>query len=92
MNAPSYAYRTGDRCGQCGRSHFYVGRITAECAFCSASLPLADSRISTHPLTEELRKFDFAADIDLSLALRKAKRPRNSARASKGWTTRRAAA
>ena len=37
-------YRTGEpnRCPGCGRSHWHVGRIHAECAFCEAVLPIAD--------------------------------------------------
>jgi hypothetical protein len=36
------AYREGEanHCPGCGRSHWYVGRVLAECAFCGAALPL----------------------------------------------------
>jgi hypothetical protein len=36
------AYRGGgaDVCPGCGRSHFHVGRVSAECAFCGTALPL----------------------------------------------------
>ena len=27
----------------CGRTHWHIGRIMAECAFCSTALPLSDS-------------------------------------------------
>jgi hypothetical protein len=39
------AYREGElnRCPGCGRSHWHVGRLSAECAFCSTALPLTDS-------------------------------------------------
>lgn len=30
-----------DRCPGCGRSHWYVGRLSAECAFCTTAIPLA---------------------------------------------------
>lgn len=35
-------YRQGERnfCPGCGRSHWLVGRISAECAFCSTAIPL----------------------------------------------------
>lgn len=38
-------YRSGEvnRCPGCGRTHWYVGRLLAECAFCDAALPLADT-------------------------------------------------
>lgn len=36
------AYRDGEanHCPGCGRSHWYVGRVLAECAFCETALPL----------------------------------------------------
>ena len=30
-----------NHCPGCGRTHWYVGRITAECGFCGTALPLA---------------------------------------------------
>jgi hypothetical protein len=37
-------YRPGqcNHCPGCGRSHWIVGRLRAECAFCSAALPLVE--------------------------------------------------
>jgi hypothetical protein len=39
------AYREGEvnRCPGCGRSHWHVGRLSAECAFCGTALPLCES-------------------------------------------------
>ena len=39
------AYRDGEvnYCPGCGRSHWYIGRATAECAFCATALPLLDT-------------------------------------------------
>ena len=39
------AYREGEtnHCPGCGRTHWYVGRVSAECAFCSTALPLENS-------------------------------------------------
>jgi len=36
------AYRDGEanHCPGCGRTHWYVGRMMAECAFCATALPL----------------------------------------------------
>ena len=31
-----------NRCPGCGRSHWYIGRMTAECSFCATALPLID--------------------------------------------------
>jgi hypothetical protein len=30
-------------CPGCGKSNWYVGRTTAECAFCGSALPLAEA-------------------------------------------------
>lgn len=32
-----------NHCPGCGRTHWYVGRFSAECGFCSTALPLADT-------------------------------------------------
>lgn len=29
-------------CPGCGRSHWYVGRFSCECAFCATALPMSD--------------------------------------------------
>lgn len=36
-------YRPGqvNHCPGCGRSHWWVGRASAECAFCATALPFA---------------------------------------------------
>jgi uncharacterized protein (DUF983 family) len=38
-------YHPGEtnRCPGCGRSHWHVGRISAECGFCGTALALADT-------------------------------------------------
>jgi hypothetical protein len=38
-------YRAGEtnHCPGCGRSHWIVGRLLAECAFCTTALPLLDA-------------------------------------------------
>lgn len=37
-------YREGqvNYCPGCSRTHWIIGRVTAECAFCSTALPLGD--------------------------------------------------
>lgn len=37
------AYRANEanHCPGCGQSHWMVGRVTAECAFCATALPLS---------------------------------------------------
>jgi len=32
-------------CPGCGRTHWYVGRFSAECGFCATALPLADASL-----------------------------------------------
>lgn len=36
-------YRQGkiNHCPGCGRTHWYIGRVLAECGFCRTALPLA---------------------------------------------------
>jgi hypothetical protein len=38
-------YREGEvnHCPGCGRTHWIIGRVSAECAFCSTALPLTDA-------------------------------------------------
>jgi len=41
-------YRPGElnHCPGCGRSHWMVGRLLAECGFCATALPLMDGGMS----------------------------------------------
>lgn len=32
-----------NHCPGCGRTHWYVGRLLAECGFCATALPLSES-------------------------------------------------
>ena len=38
-------YRDGEinRCPGCGRTHWLIGRVSAECAFCTTALPLKEA-------------------------------------------------
>lgn len=42
LAGPLPVYREGstNHCPGCGRAHWHVGRITAECAFCETALPI----------------------------------------------------
>jgi hypothetical protein len=46
-NARGYhaVYHDGEvnHCPGCGRTHWIIGRLSAECAFCSTALPLKDT-------------------------------------------------
>ena len=39
------AYRENqvNHCPGCGRSHWYIGRLSAECGFCGTALPLTET-------------------------------------------------
>jgi hypothetical protein len=32
-----------NHCPGCGRTHWYVGRVSAECGFCGTALPLVEA-------------------------------------------------
>ena len=38
-------YRDGEvnHCPGCGRTHWLIGRVSAECAFCTTALPLKEA-------------------------------------------------
>ena len=40
-----YRSNTLNFCPGCGRSQWYVGRISAECGFCATAVPLAEARL-----------------------------------------------
>ena len=61
-------YRMGEvnRCPGCGRTHWYVGRISAECGFCGTALALADGGMTgvgllNRPHLPHAPRFDEAA-------------------------------
>jgi hypothetical protein len=37
-----------NHCPGCGRTHWIIGRISAECAFCATALPLAEASMRAH--------------------------------------------
>ena len=39
-----YRSNESNHCPGCGRSHWHIGRITAECGFCETAIPLAEAR------------------------------------------------
>lgn len=38
-----YRENEANHCPGCGRTHWLIGRVTAECAFCATALPLESS-------------------------------------------------
>ena len=45
MRGYHICYRDGEanHCPGCGRTHWYIGRVMAECAFCATALPLENA-------------------------------------------------
>ena len=39
-----YRVNAENHCPGCGRSQWYIGRISAECGFCGTAVPLAEAR------------------------------------------------
>jgi hypothetical protein len=56
-------YRAGEvnHCPACGRTHWYVGRLLAECGFCAAALPLIETGMTGVGLFRQHQRFDEAA-------------------------------
>lgn len=40
-----YRANAVNHCPGCGRSHWLIGRLLAECGFCGTALPLSDSAV-----------------------------------------------
>lgn len=38
-----YRANAANHCPGCGRSHWYIGRVSAECGFCGTAIPLAEA-------------------------------------------------
>lgn len=47
MRGYSILYRENEvnHCPACGRTHWYVGRLSAECGFCATAIPLAEGHL-----------------------------------------------
>jgi hypothetical protein len=54
-----------NHCPGCGRTHWYIGRFSAECGFCSTALPLMETGMlgaGTHSKNRRSREiYDCAA-------------------------------
>jgi len=58
-------YRTNEanHCPGCGRSHWYIGRISAECGFCGTAIPLAETSCQdAATMTPRVRNVSTSAD------------------------------
>lgn len=43
-----YREQQVNHCPGCGRTHWIIGRMSAECAFCATALPLAEASMRSH--------------------------------------------
>ena len=43
-----YREHAVNHCPGCGRTHWIIGRVSAECAFCATALPLAEASTHSH--------------------------------------------
>jgi hypothetical protein len=43
-----YRANVANHCPGCGRSQWYIGRVSAECGFCGTAVPLAEARGDYH--------------------------------------------
>jgi hypothetical protein len=50
-------------CPGCGRSHWYVGRSLAECAWCGTAVPLADAHVQGGGGHSRNRKLFIASEL-----------------------------
>jgi hypothetical protein len=59
-------YRANDvnHCPGCGRTHWYLGRVLAECAFCGTALPLQETHCSGQSATVIRRSRNFQPALD----------------------------
>ena len=44
-----YRANADNHCPGCGRSQWYIGRVSAECGFCGTAVPLAEARLDESP-------------------------------------------
>ena len=58
-----YRVNEANHCPGCGRSQWYIGRVSAECGFCGSAVPLAEtSRQESAPRARPLRNVSPSAD------------------------------
>ena len=42
-----YRQQETNHCPGCGRTHWYLGRVSAECGFCATALPFATAAFAS---------------------------------------------
>ena len=58
-----YRSNESNHCPGCGRSHWYIGRMSAECGFCGTAVPLAET-YRQEALVPTPRKKDVATSTE----------------------------
>lgn len=58
---PTYRSNSVNHCPGCGRSHWLVGRISAECAFCQTAIPLLEAGTTGAGMIRRCDRVDLAA-------------------------------
>ncbi|MFC7499199.1 hypothetical protein ACFQRC_08190 [Enterovirga sp. GCM10030262] len=57
-----YREQETNHCPGCGRTHWYIGRMLAECAFCQTALPLdSSSMVAGGQIVRTIRRPVFGA-------------------------------
>ena len=52
-----------NHCPGCGRSHWHIGRLMAECAFCGTALPLENcAHVAGGQIIRTVRRYPFVVD------------------------------
>src|SRR5438105_658040 len=57
-----YRANEANHCPGCGRSHWYIGRVSAECGFCGTAVPLAETSRHEAAATPRPRNVSSSAD------------------------------
>src|SRR3954454_3917105 len=57
-----YRANTDNHCPGCGRSHWYIGRMSAECGFCGTAIPLAEAHRNDAVLAAPRPNTSLSAD------------------------------
>lgn len=57
-----YRANAENHCPGCGRSHWYIGRVSAECGFCGTAVPLAEARHDDGPSPAQRPRTTSSAD------------------------------
>lgn len=57
-----YRANESNHCPGCGRSHWYIGRVSAECGFCGTAVPLAEA--ARHEVVSPARRPSSMSSAD----------------------------